>query len=72
MWLVMSRCCVMFAVEEFRRQHPQEFATLTKVLVNCNRIHYKKEKLAHFCFSKTGLLPRLQWGNNQCSLELAC
>ena len=52
MWLVMSRCCAMFAVEEFCKQHPQEFATLTKVLVNRNRIHYKKEKPAYFAFQR--------------------
>ena len=42
----------MFAAEEFRKQHPQEFVTLTKVLVNCNRIHYKREKPAHFAFQR--------------------
>ena len=42
----------MFAAEEFRRQHPVEFATLTKALVNCYRIHYKRETPAHFVFQR--------------------
>ena len=36
------------AAEEFKRQHPAEFTTLTKVRVNCCRIHYQREKPAHY------------------------
>ena len=42
----------IFAAEEFRKEHPAEFATLTTVPVNCCRIHYQREKPAHFTYQR--------------------
>ena len=43
---------VLCAAEEFRRQHPVEFATLTRVRVNCGRINYKRERPFHYALHR--------------------
>ena len=42
----------MFAAEEFRRQHPVEFATLTKVAVTSLRIRYGWKSPVHYGYQR--------------------